>query len=63
MNYIALPIGFYCKEGRNKQTTSLRYATGFESWRAANEAAMELARELNLKSYTVISTLEKELVK
>ncbi len=61
MIFIALPIGFYCRTGRNKQTTSIRYASPFATWKEAAEEAKVVSAELNLSSYTIICSLEKEM--
>jgi hypothetical protein len=55
--YIALPIGFYCGTGRNQSTTSLRFATRFNSLHEAIEKGKQVTNLLKVDNFTVLTTV------
>ena len=52
--YIALPIGFYCETGRNVMTTSLRFATRFDSGFSAAKKGKEIRDSMQLDNFVVL---------
>lgn len=52
--YLALPIGFYCETGRNVMTTSLRFATRFDSGYSAAKRGKEIQAAMQLDNFVVL---------
>jgi hypothetical protein len=62
MFYITLDTGFYCESGKSFKTTSLRFATSFNSFTEAWNKAKKLQEFNQTKTFAIINS-QTQLIK